>query len=290
MFPAFSQAEAKEDGDWEFLKSRLAKVAHVVPLRIPEMTNTFRFVPAALNFIEGAEKVTVFEGLPHQLFESELLKSERAKIEETVIGGYPFYPQQQDLSEKDERALTELLRDEKKPESVPQSQEMRWLPPGTRDPLHERRGALRSPHMLRLRRCPNPTRRQSDPRPLLRQRLGRTARRIRQAPSEVGEINRSFGFGVITKGERTRPRVLFPAPSPEIWLAIGRALIWLIGAQDLSSRQRARAHSATREGACAPRITSYPSLSGNGNGAPKGQARSRDLRSAFPRPRPELSQ
>jgi len=80
-------------------------------------------------------------------------------------------------------------------------------------------------------------------------------------------------------GERTRHRVLFPAPSPETRLAIVRtlirlsdaqdlssqqtagarvlpavrALIRLSDAQDLSSQQTARARSATREGACAPR-------------------------------------
>jgi hypothetical protein len=72
---------AEDDGDWEFLKSRLAKVAHVVPLRYLDMTNTFRFVPASLKFIEGADKITVFEGLPHQTFESEFLESELEKIE-----------------------------------------------------------------------------------------------------------------------------------------------------------------------------------------------------------------
>ena len=104
---------AEDDGDWEFLKSRIAMAKPMTPIRSPEMTNTFRFVPAALKFIEDADKITVFEGLPHQLFESELLKSEREKIEETVIGGHAFYPQQQDFSEKDEPALRELLRNEK---------------------------------------------------------------------------------------------------------------------------------------------------------------------------------
>jgi len=54
-------------------------------------------------------------------------------------------------------------------------------------------------------------------------------------------------------GERTRHRVLFSAPSPETWLAIERALVRLGDAEDLSSQQTARARSATREGACAPR-------------------------------------
>jgi hypothetical protein len=103
---------AEDDGDWEFLKSRIAKAKPMTRMRIPEMTNTFRFVPAALKFIEGAEKITVFEGMPHQLFERELLGSELEKTEETIIGSYPFYPQSQDFMAKDELTLRDLLRDE----------------------------------------------------------------------------------------------------------------------------------------------------------------------------------
>jgi hypothetical protein len=102
---------AGDDGDWEFLKSRLPdkKTMETFARSKREWTDTFRFTPAALKFIEGAERISVFEGMPHQNFESELLKNERDKIEETMIGGFPFYPLHQDLREKDEPPLRKLL-------------------------------------------------------------------------------------------------------------------------------------------------------------------------------------
>lgn len=54
MIPAFSHADEKGYGNLEFPKSRLAKVKHVMPLRMSDMTDTFRFVPSALKSIEGA--------------------------------------------------------------------------------------------------------------------------------------------------------------------------------------------------------------------------------------------
>lgn len=111
MFPAFSHAEEKDDGDWEFLKSRLPnRIATDAPVVDREITDSFRFVPAALKFIEESETTTVFEGLPHQNQESELLKSARDKIEETMIGEFPFYPHPQGLRKEDEPALREILR------------------------------------------------------------------------------------------------------------------------------------------------------------------------------------
>jgi hypothetical protein len=110
-FPTFSHAEEKDDGDWEFLKSSLPnRIAAGAPVVDREITDSFRFLPAALKFIGEAKKLTVFEGMPHQNFESELLKSEQDKIEETIIGGFPFYPQPRDFQEKDEPALREILR------------------------------------------------------------------------------------------------------------------------------------------------------------------------------------
>lgn len=54
MIPAFSHADEKCYGNLEIPKSRLAKVKHVMPLRMWDMTDTFRFVPSALKSIEGA--------------------------------------------------------------------------------------------------------------------------------------------------------------------------------------------------------------------------------------------
>lgn len=110
-FPTFSHAEEKNDGDWEFLKSRLPnRIAAGAPVVDREITESFRFLPATLKFMGDAETITVSEGLPHQNQESELLESERDRIEETLIGGFPFYPQPQDLRKGDEPTLREILR------------------------------------------------------------------------------------------------------------------------------------------------------------------------------------
>lgn len=76
---------------------------------VKEKTRTFLLVPAAVKFIEGAEKIAVFEGLPHQE-ETDLLRQEIARVDETRIGGFAFYPHAQDLNEKDEPSVRKHLR------------------------------------------------------------------------------------------------------------------------------------------------------------------------------------
>lgn len=101
---------AEEDGDWEFLKRNIPdekEMKSIIGNR--EWTESYRFAPAAFKFIEGAERFTVFEGMPHQNFEADLLKIERDKIEETIIGDFSFYPEPQNLQKEDEPALKELL-------------------------------------------------------------------------------------------------------------------------------------------------------------------------------------
>jgi hypothetical protein len=111
MFPAFSHAEEKDDGDWEFLKSRLPEKSGSGIPRVPEdITNTFRFFPAAFKLIESADKITVFEGMPHQGWEGKLLERELARVDETMIGEFPFYPHPQEFREKDEPSLRKILR------------------------------------------------------------------------------------------------------------------------------------------------------------------------------------
>jgi hypothetical protein len=65
--------------------------------------------PRALKFIETSDKITAFEGLPHQLFEAPLLKKELIKVDETLIGEFAFYPHAQDLRKEDEVPLRDLI-------------------------------------------------------------------------------------------------------------------------------------------------------------------------------------
>ena len=77
--------------------------------RIGKETNSFRFMPGALRFMEKAETITVFEGLPHQTWEPESLKKELGKTEEILIGDFPFYPTPAALEKSDHPALLKLL-------------------------------------------------------------------------------------------------------------------------------------------------------------------------------------
>lgn len=109
-FIASTCLAAEDGGDWEFLKQHLPKEENeFTTLRSPQITNTFRFLPAALVFMEGAEKITVFEGLPHPTWDAELLKSELARVDETMIGEFPFYPLPQAMRKDDEATLRKLL-------------------------------------------------------------------------------------------------------------------------------------------------------------------------------------
>ena len=51
----------------------------------PSDTNTLR------NTIKKADRIFVYEGLPHQMFESELLKTENKRKDTTKIAKFPFY-------------------------------------------------------------------------------------------------------------------------------------------------------------------------------------------------------
>src|SRR5262245_19676184 len=41
--------------------------------------------------IAKADKVSLYEGLPHQLYESELLRQELKSKETVIFNGFPFY-------------------------------------------------------------------------------------------------------------------------------------------------------------------------------------------------------
>ncbi|MCE9547923.1 MAG: hypothetical protein K8T25_20825 [Planctomycetia bacterium] len=61
--------------------------------------------------IRRADKVTLYEGLPHPQFERELLAEERRTKPVQELSGYPFYREQLALSGEDATRLSNLLRD-----------------------------------------------------------------------------------------------------------------------------------------------------------------------------------
>jgi hypothetical protein len=63
--------------------------------------------------VAGIEELRLHEGLPHHLFERELLASERRSKPVRELDGYPFYEEPLSLSREEAAQLTKLLSDRK---------------------------------------------------------------------------------------------------------------------------------------------------------------------------------
>lgn len=61
--------------------------------------------------IQGAGTVALHEGLPHQMFERELLRQEKETKQVRIIHEYPFYEQPLEMAAEDARAITAILDD-----------------------------------------------------------------------------------------------------------------------------------------------------------------------------------
>src|SRR5262245_31730460 len=59
-----------------------------------------------------ADRLVLYEGLPHQSFEPQQLEEEKQRKETTTLHGYPFYGELLDVSAEDVAQLKELLADE----------------------------------------------------------------------------------------------------------------------------------------------------------------------------------
>jgi hypothetical protein len=61
--------------------------------------------------VRRADKVVLYEGLPHQLFGKRLLEEERRTKAVVEWGGYPFYQEPLELTARDAERLSEVLGD-----------------------------------------------------------------------------------------------------------------------------------------------------------------------------------
>lgn len=68
----------------------------------------FTVLPKLAEAIGKADKVVLFEGLPHQGNETKLLKEELEKKKTVQIAGYPFYAETLDLKDGHGKKLTDL--------------------------------------------------------------------------------------------------------------------------------------------------------------------------------------
>jgi hypothetical protein len=62
-----------------------------------------------LEEIPRADKVVLYEGLPHPMFESRLLEKERQTKAVQELNGYPFYQEPLALTKEDAKHLSEIL-------------------------------------------------------------------------------------------------------------------------------------------------------------------------------------
>ena len=61
--------------------------------------------------IKNTDSIFVFEGLPHQMFEAELLKTEKERKDITTIGGFPFYTPKSQVKMEAAAAFKQIISD-----------------------------------------------------------------------------------------------------------------------------------------------------------------------------------
>jgi hypothetical protein len=66
---------------------------------------------AFVKLLKGAEKATLYEGLPHQRHEAALLKKEKASKKTVDFGDFIFYQEPLEVSDADFKALKTILSD-----------------------------------------------------------------------------------------------------------------------------------------------------------------------------------
>jgi hypothetical protein len=76
------------------------------------------YAPLAAG-VRKANKVILYEGLPHQFFEEGLLESELNTKKTVYYHGYPFYLEPLELKEPDIKELTDLFCDPKSFRAMP---------------------------------------------------------------------------------------------------------------------------------------------------------------------------
>lgn len=79
-------------------------------LLVATMVGCQEKVDPLADVIPETLQLTVYEGLPHQHWESELLAAELKTAQTTRLHGYPFYEQTLDVSNEDQAAIAAALR------------------------------------------------------------------------------------------------------------------------------------------------------------------------------------
>src|SRR5437867_5072942 len=78
----------------------------------PHQTDTdFNNLPTLLSGIQEHGEVLLYEGLPHDFWEAELLQSELRRKKTLKLHGYPFYEELLVLKSDDAEQLTTFFSD-----------------------------------------------------------------------------------------------------------------------------------------------------------------------------------
>ena len=65
--------------------------------------------PSVTNTISTAQSITVYEGLPHQFREADLLAQEKLRSDIVMLAGFPFYEPGVKANERQEKRIKRLL-------------------------------------------------------------------------------------------------------------------------------------------------------------------------------------
>src|SRR3954468_6636168 len=95
----------------------LGCVALVIPIPAgaadPPESTKFEDLKPLIETVAKADKMVLYEGLPHPFNEPELFESEKKAKKTVTIAGWPFYTEPLDLKDADRNKLVELLGEEK---------------------------------------------------------------------------------------------------------------------------------------------------------------------------------
>jgi hypothetical protein len=78
------------------MKSAIAALSLLLTSALPPVAITTKKTAVAATddirtSLNKANHIFIYEGLPHQLFESDALKEEKKREDTTMLGGFPFY-------------------------------------------------------------------------------------------------------------------------------------------------------------------------------------------------------
>ena len=108
------------------------------------------FWPQVYDTVRQADRLTVYEGLPHPMYEEEAFHEELKTKQTMQLSGFPFYREPLVLKDEDIKTLRGLLGDRSTYRAIHGREDMRWLPSRLRRRMVIRGKGLPLPDLLRM--------------------------------------------------------------------------------------------------------------------------------------------